>query len=80
MLPNLNSGYNLYVGGVSDDVRVLEGSLAVNSPFVGCVRDVLILDSNISNFNGPDAYHAGAEMGVCKVEVPEPEGNFIVEI
>lgn len=53
-----------------------DGYLAVNSAFAGCIRDVLVLDSDLADFNGVSAYHVGAEMGVCKVEVPDVDGKF----
>ncbi len=68
------SDYRFYIGGVSDDMTLMSGTTASNSPYIGCFRD-LIVQGDVTDFN--DAQHqAGVEKGVCRSEVvPEVEGK-----
>ena len=41
-LPLLNQRYNVYLGGVPDNLAIASGASQTKSPFIGCIRDVLI--------------------------------------
>lgn len=65
-LPMLNQRYHLFMGGVPAETSMVSGASATKSPFIGCIRDVLI-DANVVDFNSI-IYHTGVEMSVCSVD------------
>ena len=63
------------------DVTLRSGSAGSSTPFIGCIRDILI-GNEVINFNGGILYYTpGIEMGgVCKTagDIPEdPEGTTV---
>ena len=41
-LPSLSLSYETYLGGIPDDLDLRPGLLAAASPYIGCIRDVLV--------------------------------------
>lgn len=81
-LPLLNQRYHVFLGGIPTETPMVNGASPTKSPFIGCIRDVLV-DAKVVNFNNV-IYHTGVEMNKCivdKVEavVPEEEEEPIVE-
>ena len=66
--------YNIYMGGIPDSLGPVPGSVASNAPYIGCVRDVLVMEK-IADFNDVP-YHTGLELGVCKSELPDGTGMY----
>jgi hypothetical protein len=38
----MNLRYNVFLGGVPEETRLVSGSVASDAPFIGCIRDVLV--------------------------------------
>jgi hypothetical protein len=72
-LPKLDVRYNMFLGGIPDSVNAIAESVASKAPYIGCMRDVLIVP-HLTDFNDIP-YSAGVEFGVCKSEMPSPEGR-----
>ncbi|TRY60964.1 hypothetical protein TCAL_05712 [Tigriopus californicus] len=73
-IPNLDERYNIYMGDVPGDINVIPDAIPSNSPFIGCIRDVLV-EQNLTDFN-VIPYHTGLDFGICKsdaISVPEPD-------
>ena len=49
-LPILNQRYHLFVGGVPAETQMAPGITFTTTPFIGCLRDVLI-ETEIVDFN-----------------------------
>ena len=74
---HLDVEYKFFVGGVADGLNVMPGSVATQSPYIGCVRDIL-LHSQLVDFNNVER-SAGMEKGVCRSEIAtEAEGKLII--
>ncbi len=72
--PQLDDAYNAYFGGLSDNVTLVPGSVAVDTPYIGCIRDILVAGSQLVNVNTvPEA--PGVEKGVCRMELPFDTGK-----
>ena len=65
-LPLLNQRYHVFMGGVPAETVMVSGASPTKSPFIGCIRDVLI-ETEIIDFNSI-IYHTGVEMNSCTVE------------
>ena len=59
----LESRYNVFMGGVPEDVSFVADAAPTKAPFVGCVRDVLI-ETAVTDMNNIP-YHTGIELGQC---------------
>ena len=67
-IPLLNQRYHLFFGGLpSDQNTIPSDATPTKSPFIGCIRDVLVEDKNIIDFNSA-IYHTGVEMNTCTVD------------
>ena len=71
--PHLDLDYTFFFGGVSEDVALVPGSLAANSPYIGCMRDILIRNQ-MTDFNAVE-HATGIEKGICKSEIPVDTGD-----
>jgi len=64
-LPLMNLRYNIFMGGVPEETRLVSGSVASDAPFIGCIRDVLVKSpSVVTDFNAAP-YHTGVQLGTC---------------
>ena len=64
-LPLMNLRYNVFLGGVPEETRLVSGSVASDAPFIGCIRDVLVKSpSVVTDFNAAP-YHTGVQLGTC---------------
>ena len=57
------------MGGVPAETPMVSGASPTTTPFIGCLRDVLI-ETEIVDFNSV-IYHTGVEMNTCSVETVE---------
>ena len=65
----LEAYYSIFLGGYPvADVNFAEGSAPNTSPYMGCVRDVII-NTTVTDFN-TIPYHTGIQLGTC-VSIPE---------
>lgn len=72
-IPKLDERYNIFMGDVPGDINMIPDALPSNSPFIGCVRDVLV-EQNLTDFN-MIPYHTGLDFGICKsdaLSIPKP--------
>ena len=70
--------YTAFLGGLPDTASVIPDSVATKAPYIGCMRDVLLVP-RLTDFNEV-SYKAGVELGTCKSEMPDIGGMFVQEI
>jgi hypothetical protein len=78
-LLKLDERYGVYVGGLPDnDAKVHSDTGTVTSPFIGCVRDVLVSGQHLTDFNAVQRSE-GIQLGVCQSEMPEDSGGKLTK-
>ena len=71
--------YHVFLGGVPENIVIPSGASPTTSPFIGCIRDVLI-DTSVVDFNNV-IYQTGVELSTCKVDkVPAKDDDKDQEI
>ena len=70
----LESYYSVFLGGVPDDVTVVADALPTKSPYIGCIRDVII-ETSLTQLNNIPYHTAGIEMGVCSAAGADLSGR-----
>ncbi len=80
----------MYLGGLATDVTVGYDSVATETPYIGCMRDVLMLGASsaageedgdgeqLVDFATGVVSAPGVRMGQCKVELPAQSGEWPV--
>ena len=76
-IPDLTQKYSFYLGGVPDGMTLMHGVTASSSSFVGCIRDVIILNQFIDFTNALTV--TGASLGECGAEPPQPPTTTTTE-
>ena len=66
--------YTVFLGGLPDTASIIPDSVASKAPYIGCMRDVLLVPS-LTDFNQV-SYKAGVELGTCKSEMPKIDGKL----
>ena len=61
--------YHIYMGGFPGSVTPIPNSVASEAPYIGCIRDVIVQEKVITDFNSVPN-QAGLELGICKSELP----------
>ena len=70
----LDRRYTVFLGGLPDTASIIPDSVASKAPYIGCMRDVLIVPA-LTDFNEV-SYKAGVELGTCKSEMPKIDGKL----
>ena len=73
-LMKLDRRYTVFLGGLPDTASIIPDSVASKAPYIGCMRDVLIVPA-LTDFNEV-SYKAGVELGTCKSEMPKIDGKL----
>ncbi len=62
----------MYLGGLADDVTVGFDSVSTEAPYIGCVRDVLLVGEGRTVDFAPRGIRRapGVKVGQCKMELP----------